>query len=122
MNQARCDTLPADPKQVIDANGGAVPSRQIGKIWDDSQAAGSKAAQERGNSFYTIPASELDNWVKQAAPVPGRGGPGRACARDVSMDETYRGVFPFLAWDALCLMLLPLFPATVLGLVGLLFG
>jgi len=67
MNQARYDSLPADLKQVIDANSGAVLSRQIGKVWDGSQAAGRKAAQERGNSFYTIPASELDNWVKASA-------------------------------------------------------
>ena len=43
-------------------------------------------------------------------------------ARDVSMNETYRGVFPFLAWDALRLTLLLLFPAISLGLVGLLYG
>jgi len=43
-------------------------------------------------------------------------------ARDVSMNETYRGVFPFLAWDALRLLLLLLFPAISLGLVCVLFG
>jgi hypothetical protein len=44
---------------VIDANSGASLSRQIGKIWDNSQAAGRKAAQDRGNSFHMIPAAEL---------------------------------------------------------------
>ncbi len=42
-------------------------------------------------------------------------------ARDVPMSETYRGVFPFLAWDALRVVLLLLFPAISLYLVRLLF-
>ena len=69
MNQARYDSLPADLKKVIDDNSGAALSQQIGKIWDNSSAAGRKAAQDRGNSFYMIPASELDNWVKASAPL-----------------------------------------------------
>ncbi len=67
MNQAKYDSLPADLKQVIDNNAGAALSRSIGKTWDNSQAAGRKAAQDRGNTFYMIPASELDNWVKASA-------------------------------------------------------
>jgi C4-dicarboxylate transporter DctM subunit len=43
-------------------------------------------------------------------------------ARDVPMSETYRGVFPFLAWDALRLVLLLAFPVLSLGLVSVLFG
>ena len=69
MNQARYEALPADLKKVIDANSGAALSQQIGRIWDNSQAAGRKAAQDRGNTLYTIPASELDNWVKASAPL-----------------------------------------------------
>lgn len=67
MNQAKYDSLPADLKKVIDNNSGPQLSQQIGKIWDNSQAAGRKAAQDRGNVFYTIPSSELDNWVKASA-------------------------------------------------------
>jgi TRAP-type C4-dicarboxylate transport system substrate-binding protein len=69
MNQARYDSLPAELKKVIDANSGPELSRQIGAIWDDSKAPGRKAAQDRGNTFYTIPASELDNWIKASAPL-----------------------------------------------------
>ncbi len=43
-------------------------------------------------------------------------------ARDVPMAETYRGVFPFLAWDALRVLLLLAFPVISLGLVRMLFG
>jgi C4-dicarboxylate transporter, DctM subunit len=42
-------------------------------------------------------------------------------ARDVPMSETYKGVFPFLAWDALRVALMLFFPVLCLGLVGLLF-
>jgi C4-dicarboxylate transporter, DctM subunit len=42
-------------------------------------------------------------------------------AKDVSMNETYKGVFPFLAWDAIRLLLLLAFPVICLGLVQLLF-
>jgi len=43
-------------------------------------------------------------------------------ARDVPMSETYKGVFPFLAWDVLRVSLLLVFPAISLGLVRLLYG
>jgi TRAP-type transport system periplasmic protein len=69
MNQAKYDSLPADLKKVIDDNSGAALSQQIGKIWDGSQAAGRKAAQDHGNTFYMLPAAELDNWVKVSAPL-----------------------------------------------------
>jgi tripartite ATP-independent transporter DctM subunit len=42
-------------------------------------------------------------------------------AKDVPMNETYKGVLPFLAWDLLRMLLLLLFPALSLGLVSVLF-
>jgi TRAP-type transport system periplasmic protein len=69
MNQAKFDSLPADLKAVIERNSGADYSQSIGKLWDGSQAAGRAAAKERGNTFYTIPGSELDNWVKASDPL-----------------------------------------------------
>jgi TRAP-type transport system periplasmic protein len=86
MNQAKYDSLPADLKKVIDANSGAQLSQQIGKVWDGSQAAGRKAALERGNTFTMINAAELDSWVKASAPLydewvadmDKRGGNGKA--------------------------------------------
>jgi TRAP-type C4-dicarboxylate transport system permease large subunit len=42
-------------------------------------------------------------------------------ARDVPMSETYKGVFPFLASDALRVLVLLFFPSLTLGLVTLLF-
>jgi TRAP-type C4-dicarboxylate transport system substrate-binding protein len=69
MNQAKYDSLPADLKKVIDNNSGPVLTQQIGKIWDESQAPGRKAAVDRGNTFYMIPPAELDNWIKAGAPL-----------------------------------------------------
>lgn len=43
-------------------------------------------------------------------------------ARDVPMGETYKGIFPFLAWDALRVIVLLMFPAISLWLVRTLFN
>ena len=43
-------------------------------------------------------------------------------ATDVPMSETYKGIFPFLAWDVLRVLLLMAFPVLSLGLVKLLYG
>ncbi|MCM5678655.1 TRAP transporter substrate-binding protein [Schlegelella sp. S2-27] len=69
MNQAKYDSLPADLKAVIDRNSGAGLSATAGKIWDESQAVGRKPAVDRGNTFYKIPAAEVDNWIKASAPL-----------------------------------------------------
>ena len=42
-------------------------------------------------------------------------------AREVPMGETYRGVFPFLAWDVVRLVLMLFFPAMALGLMSWFF-
>jgi C4-dicarboxylate transporter, DctM subunit len=42
-------------------------------------------------------------------------------ARDVPMSETYKGVFAFLAWDGLRVLLLLCFPVISLGLVAMFF-
>lgn len=43
-------------------------------------------------------------------------------AKDVPMTETYKGLVPFLAWDAARMLALLLFPIICLGLVRLLFS
>ena len=69
MNPAKYGSLAPDLKAIIDRNSGASLSAFAGKAWDDSQAGNRKPAVDRGNTFYTIPASELDNWVKASANV-----------------------------------------------------
>jgi TRAP-type C4-dicarboxylate transport system substrate-binding protein len=67
MNQAKYEGLPADLRKVIDENSGAALSRAFGKQWDASAPPARKQATDRGNTFYTIPASELANWEKATA-------------------------------------------------------
>jgi len=70
MNKAKYDALPPDLKKVIDDNSGAALSQHIGRTWDASAPAARKLAVDRGNVFYTIPASELANWEKATANLP----------------------------------------------------
>lgn len=67
MNPAKYNSLSPELKAVIDRNSGAGLSAMAGKVWDESQAPGRKAATEHGNVFYTIPGAELDNWIKASA-------------------------------------------------------
>ena len=69
MNKARYDSLPADLKAIIDRHSGAKLSAHAGKVWDESQAVGRKPAVDRGNTFYTIPANDLDDWIKASSPL-----------------------------------------------------
>ena len=100
MNQAKYDSLPADLKAVVDRNSGMALSKQIGQIWDDSKAAGRKAAVDRGNTFYTVPASELENWIAASASlydewvadIDKRGASGKALLQDArDLLEKYGG-------------------------------
>jgi TRAP-type C4-dicarboxylate transport system substrate-binding protein len=67
MNQAKYDGLPPDLKKVIDANSGALLARTFGKGWDASAPPARKQAVDRGNTFYTIPATEITAWQKATA-------------------------------------------------------
>jgi TRAP-type C4-dicarboxylate transport system substrate-binding protein len=69
MNQAKYDSLSPELKKVIDAHSGPQASQAYGKLWDASQAPGRKAATDRGNTFYMVPAAEVDNWMKASAPL-----------------------------------------------------
>ncbi|HWP19886.1 MAG TPA: TRAP transporter substrate-binding protein [Burkholderiaceae bacterium] len=69
MNQARYNSLPADLKAVIDRNSGAGLAASAGKTWDAARAPGRKPAEDRGNTFYTLPSEEVDRWIKAASPL-----------------------------------------------------
>jgi TRAP-type C4-dicarboxylate transport system substrate-binding protein len=70
MNQAKYDSLPPDLQKVIDANSGATLSKAAGRLWDDSAPVARKFAADHGNTFYMIPASELDRWQKATTSLP----------------------------------------------------
>lgn len=69
MNRASYDRLSPEVKRCIDNNSGVELSAWIGQVWDDSSAGARKLAVDRGNTFITVPASELANWEKASASV-----------------------------------------------------
>ena len=69
MNQAKYDSLPPELKKIIDANSGAEVSAWVGKVFADDAHPGRKSAEVRKNTFYTLPAAELQRWEKASAPV-----------------------------------------------------
>ena len=66
-NEAFWQVERRDLKKVIDNNSGAALVKQTGRTWDESATAGRKAAEDRKNTFYTVPASELANWRNASA-------------------------------------------------------
>jgi TRAP-type C4-dicarboxylate transport system substrate-binding protein len=69
MNPAKYNALPPDLKKVIDQNSGEELSAWLGKVFHDADAPGRKLAEARNNQFYTLPASELEQWRKMAQPI-----------------------------------------------------
>ncbi len=69
MNKAKYDSLAPDLKKVIDANSGMATSGWLGKTQQGNDVPGRKPAVDRGNTLYTFPASERDNFIKLSSHV-----------------------------------------------------
>jgi TRAP-type C4-dicarboxylate transport system substrate-binding protein len=69
MNKARYDALPADLKKVIDANSGMATSGWLGKVQQNGDIAGRKAAVERGNSIFTVSAAEAQEFRRRSRAI-----------------------------------------------------
>lgn len=69
MNKAKYDSLVPDLKKVIDANSGMATSGWLGKTQQGNDVPGRKPAVDRGNTLYTFPASERDNFIKLSSHV-----------------------------------------------------
>jgi len=69
MNHARYNALAADLRKVIDANSGATLSARAGKIFGDADAPARKLAEDRKNTFYTVPGAEVARWRKASEPI-----------------------------------------------------
>ena len=69
MNKAKYDGLAPDLKKVIDANSGLATSAWLGKTQQGNDPIGRKAAVDRGNTLYTFPASERDEFIKLSSHV-----------------------------------------------------
>ena len=72
MNQAKYDSLPADLKAVIDAEAGAVLSRDSGKRFDGFNQVGRDAMLKRNTPIHVIEGAELEAWTKATGPIVGQ--------------------------------------------------
>jgi TRAP-type C4-dicarboxylate transport system substrate-binding protein len=72
MNKARYNSLPADLKQVIDANSGEAASSLAGKVWDEQGVTVAEQVRSRGNTLITLTEEEAANWRKLTEPVIAR--------------------------------------------------
>lgn len=66
MNKAKYNSLPADLKAVIDKNSGMETSGWLGKVQQVGDLAGRKSAMDRGNTIYTIPATDAHEFKRKA--------------------------------------------------------
>ena len=69
MNKETYDGLPADLRAVIDANSGLELAEEIGRVWDEADAAGMAAAKAEGNRVIRLTPSEVARWRTRTAPV-----------------------------------------------------
>jgi TRAP-type transport system periplasmic protein len=69
MNQAKYASLPPDLKKVIDANSGMATSAYLGKVQQAGDVPGRKAAADRGNTIYTVPQADAQEFRRKARQV-----------------------------------------------------
>lgn len=69
MNKAKYNSLPPDLKKVIDANSGMATSAWLGKVQQHGDIAGRKAAQERGNTIFTVSPTEAQEFRRRSRQI-----------------------------------------------------
>ncbi|MNM90900.1 Sialic acid-binding periplasmic protein SiaP precursor [compost metagenome] len=72
MNQARYDSLPADLRQIIDANSGRALSAQAGRLWDTRvEENGRQLARAQDNQIHILAPEEQQRWMDAARSLDG---------------------------------------------------
>ena len=66
MNKAKYESLSPDNKKVIDANTGMATSAWLGKTQQAGDVPGRESAVKQGNTIYTIPAAEAQEFKRKA--------------------------------------------------------
>ena len=69
MNKTRYNALPPDLRKVLDNNSGLATSGWLGKVQQSGDAAGRKAATDRGNTVFTVNAAEAQNFRRQSRAI-----------------------------------------------------
>jgi TRAP-type C4-dicarboxylate transport system substrate-binding protein len=66
MNKAKYASLAPDLKAIIDKNSGMDTSAWLGKVQQSGDIPGRESAVKQGNSIYTIPAAEAQEFKRKA--------------------------------------------------------
>ncbi len=66
MNKNKYASLSPDLKAIIDKNSGIETSAWLGKVQQAGDVAGREAAVKQGNTIYTIPAAEAQEFKRKA--------------------------------------------------------
>ncbi|WP_066265199.1 TRAP transporter substrate-binding protein [Hydrogenophaga palleronii] len=66
MNRNKYASLPPDLKAIIDKNSGMATSGWLGKVQQAGDAPGREAAVKQGNTIYTIPSAEAQEFKRKA--------------------------------------------------------
>ena len=69
MNKARYASLPPDLKKVIDNNSGMATSAWLGKVQQDNDPLGRKAAVERKNTIFTVSVAEAQEFRRKSRAI-----------------------------------------------------
>jgi TRAP-type transport system periplasmic protein len=69
MNKAKYNSLPPDLKKIIDKNSGIETSGWLGKTQQAGDAAGRKAAVDHGNTIFTVPAAEAQEFRRRSRSI-----------------------------------------------------
>lgn len=66
MNKAKYASLAPDLKAVIDKHSGIETSGWLGKVQQSADVAGRESAKKPGNTIYTVPAAEAQEFKRKA--------------------------------------------------------
>jgi TRAP-type C4-dicarboxylate transport system substrate-binding protein len=66
MNKAKYNALPPDLKKIIDNNSGMETSGWLGKVQQEGDIAGRKAASDRGNAIFTVSPEEAQEFRRKS--------------------------------------------------------
>ena len=69
MNRAKYEGLPADLRQVLDANSGMAAAEMAARPWDERGPVVEEMVRKRGNQVITITEAEKARWVQATRPV-----------------------------------------------------
>jgi TRAP-type C4-dicarboxylate transport system substrate-binding protein len=69
MNKAKYEGLPADLRQVIDANSGQAAATMAARVWDVQGPLVEETVRRRGNAIVELSEEEAARWAQATRPV-----------------------------------------------------